>query len=314
MTQTVIRPYLPNDLPALVELLNAADRVDNAGLATTVQALAHQLQEPGMNPNENCFVAEQDGRLLGYARVFCKHAEDLDRMIVLGIVHPAARRQGLGTALVRRAAERGRAMQTPGQRSFLHMPVRERVAGAAELASSLGLQAVRFFYYMECQDLTHLPEPTLPHGFHLRNFVQGQDEIAFHEAYNDGFSDHWGFAPSTFEQVQHWAHSPSFRSEDNLLAIDEQGHIAGLCLVLFPPVQPGSARLGMIDDLAVPHAFRRRGIGRALLLAGMRHIREQSASTAALSVDVDNPNQALRLYESVGFVTQSRSISFQEEL
>jgi ribosomal protein S18 acetylase RimI-like enzyme len=70
----------------------------------------------------------------------------------------------------------------------------------------------------------------------------------------------------------------------------------------------------LIDDLAVIHAYRRRGIGRALLLAGMHHIRAQGFPAAALAVDADNPNQALRLYESVGFVVVSPSTAYRKEL
>ncbi len=70
----------------------------------------------------------------------------------------------------------------------------------------------------------------------------------------------------------------------------------------------------LIDDLAVRSAYRRRGIGRALLLAGMRRIREEGYGAAALGVDADNPNQALKLYESVGFVVVSGSTTYRKEL
>ena len=46
----------------------------------------------------------------------------------------------------------------------------------------------------------------------------------------------------------------------------------------------------------------------------MHHIRAQGFPVAALAVDADNPNQALRLYESVGFAVKSRTTMYWKEL
>ncbi|MBC7262636.1 MAG: hypothetical protein H5T63_11575, partial [Chloroflexi bacterium] len=52
MAEWIIRQYRPDDLLSLTQLINDADRVDNAGYATTASALAHRLNEPGVNPTE----------------------------------------------------------------------------------------------------------------------------------------------------------------------------------------------------------------------------------------------------------------------
>jgi ribosomal protein S18 acetylase RimI-like enzyme len=43
------------------------------------------------------------------------------------------------------------------------------------------------------------------------------------------------------------------------------------------------------------------GLARALLLSGLHRLRSTGMEIAYLGVDLDNPNQALSLYESVGF-------------
>jgi mycothiol synthase len=53
--------------------------------------------------------------------------------------------------------------------------------------------------------------------------------------------------------------------------------------------------------LGTRRGFRRRGLGRAMLLAGMQRLWETGIDTVKLGVDTQNPNQALNLYESVGF-------------
>ena len=310
-----IRSFRPDDLPALVQLINEADRVDDAGNSTTLAALSHRLSEPRIKPTENLFVAEVDGRLVGYVLLLPRQEATLLRMGVAGIVHPQWRRQGIGTALMRHAEERAGTVRSD-KPVFLDLVTRERIAGMTELAMSLGLHPVRYFFYMQCHDLSSLPDPALPAGITLRNLNPQQDAEAFLVAYNDGFSDHWGYVPTTREQLQHWFDSPRFCAEDALLAVTQQGDIAGVCIVLFPQMDAEMLKSNPphIDDLAVPHAYRRRGIGRALLLAGMHRIRRQGFQACALGVDADNPNKALHLYESVGFAVASRSTAFRKEL
>ena len=196
------------------------------------------------------------------------------------------------------------------------MNARARVNGAAELALSLGMQPVRYFFHPECRDLQHLPAPTLPKGMHLRTYSAGQDEEAFVPAYNDGFSDHWGYTPHTLEKEEHRISAPDFRPEDNLLATDADGRIAGPCIVLVPQMDDDMLQSNppLIDDLAVTHAYRRRGLGKALLLAGIWRDRDLGFSAAALAVDADNPNKALHLYESAGFVAAEEQVWYRKRL
>lgn len=73
----------------------------------------------------------------------------------------------------------------------------------------------------------------------------------------------------------------------------------------------GAAFIGLHGTIAVPHAiavaplYRRRGLGRALMIGAARWAREAGAKTIALSVDVTN-EAALGLYESAGFVPVGR--------
>jgi mycothiol synthase len=310
-----IRNYQPADLSALAQLINEADRVDDAGFATTPTALADRLAEPGVQPADNLFLAEVDGSLVGYALLRKRLEQTIHRIGAVGIVHPRWRRHGIGTALMRRAEQRA-ALFRQNRPLFLEMFARERVPGVGELAVAMGLRPVRYFFYMQCHELNSLPEPALPASITVRNLNPPLDAEAFLSAYNDAFSDHWGYVPATREQLQHWFNSSSFCADDALLAVTDQGDIAGLCIVLFPQMEPAMLKSNppVIDDLAVAHAYRRQGIGRALLLAGMHRIRAQGFQAAALGVDADNPNQALRLYESVGFVIESRTIAYGKEL
>jgi GNAT superfamily N-acetyltransferase len=57
--------------------------------------------------------------------------------------------------------------------------------------------------------------------------------------------------------------------------------------------------------LAVMPEFRRQGIGKALLVEGLRRTRERGAGRAMIFTNLDNPDRPVKLYESVGYrITQ----------
>src|SRR3712207_8299806 len=53
-------------------------------------------------------------------------------------------------------------------------------------------------------------------------------------------------------------------------------------------------------------SYRKIGLGRALLLAGLHRLKADGMETAALGVDAENPTGALGLYESTGFMKSER--------
>ncbi|MBI3979406.1 MAG: GNAT family N-acetyltransferase [Chloroflexi bacterium] len=78
--------------------------------------------------------------------------------------------------------------------------------------------------------------------------------------------------------------------------------------------QAGTAEaLGWIDVLGVVPAWRRRGIGRALLLYGLLSLWDRGVLAAGLEADADNA-PALRLYHSLGFVEVSTSVHYRIEV
>jgi ribosomal protein S18 acetylase RimI-like enzyme len=58
-----------------------------------------------------------------------------------------------------------------------------------------------------------------------------------------------------------------------------------------------------VNGIAVDHAYRRRGVGRALVVAAAREARERGARRLTLRVLSDN-RPARALYESEGFVVE----------
>ena len=63
---------------------------------------------------------------------------------------------------------------------------------------------------------------------------------------------------------------------------------------------------GYTEGISVRRPWRRRGLARALLTRSLQMFKDMGMTEAALGVDTQNLNGALRLYKSVGFRESQR--------
>src|SRR5262249_14410919 len=103
------------------------------------------------------------------------------------------------------------------------------------------------------------PEPVWPEGVTVRTVRAGEDRDV-HALGEEAFADLSDFRPTPFED---WAFMWNERKHLDLWFAAEAagGELAGVALC--EPQRPG---LGWIETLAVRRSWRRRGLGRALLL------------------------------------------------
>jgi len=123
------------------------------------------------------------------------------------------------------------------------------------------------------------------------------------EMFNQSFIDHWNHHDLTVESYRHWRSDPDYRPELDLIAVATDGTFAAFCYCHINPEdnKRKGRNEGWIGVLGTKRGFRKRGLGRAMLLAGMQRLKAAGVDTARLGVDSENPNGAGQLYESVGF-------------
>lgn len=157
--------------------------------------------------------------------------------------------------------------------------------------------------------------PTERHAtIHTRAFVPGTDDEVWLSVNNRAFADHaeqGGWTLETFRtrQQEDWFDPEGFRMHER------DARVAGFCWTkihhaghdMGDPDHRGD--LGEIYVIAVDPAFRGRGLGSELTLAGLDHLASRGIDTALLYVDAANEG-AVGMYRHLGFEVHSTNTSF----
>jgi mycothiol synthase len=314
--------YDENDCQAIADLLNAAALVDEPEDARTEEEVRQILSGPLAMPEANLFLFEVRGQPVAYGRIQLEEGPQDSTFPVWGKVHPDWRRRGIGTRVMERVEQRIRerlgeaAHQVVYARTWSPLKHEDRQA----LYRKTGYELVRYFFNME-RTLhenglpVEVPEPAYPAGIAVQTLEERPDLDALLLTANEAFRDHWGHADVTLEQWEHWTSEPDYRPELWFIAWDtEKDEPAGFCLNGIVPEH--NARVGRqegwVNALGVRRAYRKQGLGRALLLTGMKILQDAEMQWAMLGVDSENPTGALRLYEGVGFRPVKRSAAFRK--
>ena len=186
---------------------------------------------------------------------------------------------------------------------------------AQDELSRHGFEYTRTFHRMAIEFREPAASEELPTGIAIRAFAPGDDDIGLVTAHREAFADHFGMVPQPFEADLEDQHR--LMQEDNFDAslwflACEGETVVGFCLCY--PEAPGEPEHGLIDELGVRPAWRRRGLGRSLLLHAFAELTARGIRGAALNVDTENPSGAPELYERAGMHSVRASHTYVKEL
>ena len=307
----------PPDVQAvhrLVEAVEAADQIP----PLSEHVLLH-LPYGGYAEVRNLLVRDGD-QVLAYAHLDV--TDQVEGSSAELAVAPAARRRGLGRALVQELVR-----QSPDGR--LRLWAHGDAPAAAHLAAGLGFARSRVLFQMRRSLTDPLPAPQLPPGVELRTFVPEQDEQAWTELNNRAFIDHpdqggWGVHEVELREKEPWFDPAGF-----FLAEQADGRQRRLVGFHWTKVHGGHGGdvphdhdnehpdhehhdhppIGEVYIVGVDPAEQGRGLGPALTLVGLHSLRDRGLEQVLLYVDESNV-AAVKTYERLGFGRHSVDVMY----
>jgi len=306
------------DLQPICDLLNLCDAVDKLDDSYDVDALRLEFTSPDLDPAQDLRLWEDGaGRIVGFGQLWIPQAGEAVDGFLYFRIHPDSRDTALADEIV--AWGTARLQRLGGERGLpvkMRSGVREHEIYNSAVLRRHGFSIVRYFFKMARPLDEPIPEPQFPDGFTLQHTAGEADAERWVEMFNQSFIDHWNHHPQTVEGHRHWLTDPNYQPEGDLIAVAPDGTFAAFCFCLINPEDNtrNNRNEGWIDVLGTRRGFRKIGLGRAMLLAGLHRLKDEGMDTAVLGVDAENPTGALRLYESVGFTNVRTSVSYAKEL
>lgn len=155
--------------------------------------------------------------------------------------------------------------------------------------------------------------PQLPAGFRLGH-VTGEADLeervwASYQAFNPGSQLEKSDLASRVQAYLGLTRAPGYDPELDVVALAPDGRIAAFALGWLDPLN----RVGEFEPVGTRPDFQGQGLGRAVLLEGLRRMQARGATAAIVYVEFDN-SAAQRLYESLGFQIVNRIYTYVKAL
>ena len=255
----------------------------------------------------DCVLVELDGAVVAYGRVSWEEMATGEHL-ASGILNvaPPVRGGVIEGLLLRHAIDRAEELAVElggGRPAFLGITVSDRDPDQRAAAAALGFEPVRQFARLVRPNLDDIPEIPMPDGFEIRRIAA--DDRAMHrriwEAGARAFAGSYGEEVPTENDYARWLEGPDFQPPLWRVAFHGDQIAAQILSFLDATIDAGGGRLGWTESISTQPEFRRRGLARALLADSLRAVRDAGATRAALGADLQNPNEAATLYQSMGF-------------
>lgn len=280
------RPVEPHDdrgaIADLVDLVTAADGQMPLSEHKYTWVMADGWRRGAVAPG---VVAEDDGTMVGFAALVPASAPGEWGLELA--VHPRHRRHEVLSDLIERAASEVAEEGGGSVRLWSY------VSGLIPDPEIYGFRPERRLHRMR-RPLPAGLSPEFPPSVEVRAFRPGRDDATWLEVNNAAFAGHPENGGWTQEDLDErlamtWFDPAGFRM------VWEGDDLAGFCWTKIHPDGRGE-----IYVIAVAPGHQGRGLGKALVLEGMRHLGAEGVTEMFLFCEASN-TQAVALYRRLGF-------------
>ena len=296
----IIRNYCPDDFDKYLRLQVESEQLESSGRFISAQGLSDHLGRPNFTPQKDLFVAEFNGKLVGYISTTLEPG--IQRALLDGRVQPQHRHKGIATKLFSRGLQR----VSESGINAAQVSVLETNASAKGLLNHLGFTFIRYFFKLRL-DISSVQLPAARQNPTTRRRLKPGEENLLTELQNRCFIDTWGFNPNTPEEIAYRLNMHGHSPEDVILTYLEDKPV-GYCWIIINPEENAKREKNrsLIHMLGVDPDYRKQEIGKAVLVNGLEDLKAKGVDIVELTVDSENP-AACSLYESVGFEVYAKT-------
>ncbi len=309
----VRRPKL-DDASGVLDLMNACSQAEIGLRNYSAESINRQWGDEDFHlDTDSWLMLDSDDHVAGYADFY--EETPPDPYEVTSWVRPDLIEAGVGEYLLH-------CLDGRAQQAMAHAPrdvpvtmdhgwVYEQSTALRQRLEKFGYRHIRTWLRLQIEMTQPPPGPNVPNGIVIRSFRMGEDDRALYEAWEEAMADEWGHTRLTYDKWRHYfiAHAGEEDVPYWFLAVEGQ-EIAGLILSRWR--RPGQEDEGHVRYLAVRPAWRRRGLGLALLLYGFGEFYRQGRYKVGLGVDGTSLTGAERLYLKAGMSIILRSLVYQK--
>jgi mycothiol synthase len=301
----ILRPLRPEELQMAAELIMACDIEVSGYSEFTVDDMRSLSKAERVDLSTDSWLILKDEDPVAFGFLWDSRPNEIFHHV--GVVLSAHQGRGLGTVLLQ-AAERRAATRKRGG-AVLRTYIDLDNARARQLAEGHGYRFVRRSWSMTADFDAPPPAPSPPSGVALhRGTGSEEDARLMHSLITETFKDHWNHVPRTYEQWRRMLLEREDNDPEMWFFAYEGDEPIGVVLGQI------GGREGWIADLGVRAAWRRKGVGEALLRAVFQALYERGIRRVGLAVDTGNETGAVRLYERVGMSPRRGDDEYEKTL
>ena len=293
-----MRPYTASDMQRVIDFRRACTTHENINDYPTVVDLYEIINSSSTDDSiQICLWEDNTGAIAAFAIAALKYCN------LYFLLHQQVQNSDIESQVLDWGRDQIRAS---GTCSSIDTPCRDTDRERVALLERQGFTRSDIQTLNMARSLSEpFPPPQFPAGFELRQ-VGGEYEVdavvALHQ-------DAFGTQHMTREHRLSIMRNPEYLPELDLLLVAPDGSLAAFCYCTIPKEsneQRGRSE-GEIAIVGTRPAYKNRGLGRAMVLTGLQHLKKFGVETATLGTSSENIS-AQSVFASVGFRTVNTSL------
>jgi len=308
-----------SDFPSMVAVKVGMREADQRNYVISVEDLANDFEHAeGFNPWKDVLIAEVDGRMIGWARLWrTKDPAGLTLYNHFVDLLPEWYGKGVRVAMLRH--NELRLSEIANQHSentdrMLQSTAADTETDWISVLKSEGYKIFRYSFLMVRPNLENIPNLPFPEEIEVRP-VKPEHYRHIVNAWNEACKDMRGQIPISDEDFKGFQRSSIF--DPSLWQIAwYRDQVVGTTMnwINSQANEDFGRKRGHVEAISVRRPWRGKGIAKALIARSLKLLKSRGMIEAALGVDAENPSGALRLYQKMGFEIVKRGRIYRKPL